>query len=38
MQRFRDIIHASGIRCLMRISRGQEIAAACGQLALQRGG
>jgi 23S rRNA (adenine2503-C2)-methyltransferase len=36
--RFQSIVHGSGVRCLVRIPRGQEIAAACGQLALARAG
>lgn len=35
MQRFRSIVHAGGVRCLARNSRGAEIDAACGQLALR---
>jgi 23S rRNA (adenine2503-C2)-methyltransferase len=31
---FQRIVHAAGVRCLVRWPRGQEIAAACGQLAL----
>ena len=31
--RFRDRLHAHGIRALVRTPRGQDIAAACGQLA-----
>jgi 23S rRNA (adenine2503-C2)-methyltransferase len=30
---FRDILHAAGLRVLVRRSRGADIAAACGQLA-----
>jgi 23S rRNA (adenine2503-C2)-methyltransferase len=36
--RFRDLVHAGGVRCLVRWPRGRDIAAACGQLALRRGG
>ncbi|MBI5542815.1 MAG: 23S rRNA (adenine(2503)-C(2))-methyltransferase RlmN [Deltaproteobacteria bacterium] len=32
---FQRIVHESGIRCLLRSSRGDEIGAACGQLALR---
>jgi len=38
MRAFRTIIHQGGIRCLVRASRGGEVAAACGQLALRRTG
>ena len=31
--RFRDRLHAHGVRALVRTPRGQDIAAACGQLA-----
>jgi 23S rRNA (adenine2503-C2)-methyltransferase len=31
---FQDRVHRGGLRCLVRWPRGQEIAAACGQLAL----
>ena len=34
VERFRDIVHGLGVRCLVRQSRGPDIAAACGQLAL----
>ncbi len=30
---FQDRVHRGGVRCLVRWPRGQEIAAACGQLA-----
>lgn len=33
---FRSIVHAAGIRCLVRTARGEGIDAACGQLALKR--
>jgi 23S rRNA (adenine2503-C2)-methyltransferase len=33
---FQKILAASGVRCLIRWPRGQDIAAACGQLALSR--
>ncbi len=36
MREFQAIVHKAGIRCLTRASRGREIAAACGQLALRR--
>jgi 23S rRNA (adenine2503-C2)-methyltransferase len=32
---FQKILHQGGVRCLFRIPRGQEIGAACGQLAGQ---
>jgi 23S rRNA (adenine2503-C2)-methyltransferase len=32
---FQDRVYRGGVRCLVRWPRGQEIAAACGQLALQ---
>jgi 23S rRNA (adenine2503-C2)-methyltransferase len=35
LQAFKDVVHRAGIRCLTRASRGQEISAACGQLALR---
>ena len=35
VERFRDLVHAGGVRCLVRWPRGRDIAAACGQLALQ---
>jgi 23S rRNA (adenine2503-C2)-methyltransferase len=31
--RFQARVHAGGVRCLVRTPRGQDIAAACGQLA-----
>jgi 23S rRNA (adenine2503-C2)-methyltransferase len=31
---FQRLVHSAGVRCLVRWPRGQEIAAACGQLAL----
>lgn len=34
---FQNLIAASGIRCLVRMPRGTEISAACGQLARRRG-
>jgi 23S rRNA (adenine2503-C2)-methyltransferase len=37
IEEFQSIIRGGGIRCLVRSSRGQEIRAACGQLALDRG-
>ena len=33
VQRFRDRLHGHGVRALVRTPRGQDIAAACGQLA-----
>jgi 23S rRNA (adenine2503-C2)-methyltransferase len=36
VQRFRDLVHGGGVRCLIRWPRGRDIAAACGQLALKR--
>jgi 23S rRNA (adenine2503-C2)-methyltransferase len=33
---FRDILHAAGVRTLVRRSRGADVAAACGQLAAGR--
>ncbi len=32
---FQSIVHTGGVRCLLRSSRGREIDAACGQLALK---
>ena len=32
IQTFRDILHAEGVRSLIRYSKGQDINAACGQL------
>jgi 23S rRNA (adenine2503-C2)-methyltransferase len=37
MAQFQAVVHRAGVRCLMRASRGREIAAACGQLALRTG-
>ncbi len=34
VERFRDVIHARGVRVMVRFSKGQDIAAACGQLVL----
>jgi 23S rRNA (adenine2503-C2)-methyltransferase len=34
VEKFRDIVHGLGVRCLIRQARGPDIAAACGQLAL----
>jgi 23S rRNA (adenine2503-C2)-methyltransferase len=34
VERFQAILRAGGVRCLLRTPRGQDIAAACGQLAL----
>jgi len=33
---FQTAVLAGGVRCMVRTSRGQEISAACGQLALRR--
>jgi 23S rRNA (adenine2503-C2)-methyltransferase len=33
---FQKIVHESGIRCLLRSSRGEDVDAACGQLAGRR--
>jgi len=32
IQEFRDVLHARGLRVMVRYSKGQDIAAACGQL------
>lgn len=32
IQAFRDLLHAHGLRVMVRYSKGQDIAAACGQL------
>ena len=32
IQAFRDVLHQAGIRVMVRYSKGQDIAAACGQL------
>jgi 23S rRNA (adenine2503-C2)-methyltransferase len=32
IQAFRDVLHARGLRVMVRYSKGQDIAAACGQL------
>lgn len=32
---FQSLVHRGGVRCLLRSSRGREIDAACGQLALK---
>lgn len=34
LEQFRDVIYESGIRVLVRYSKGQDIAAACGQLVI----
>jgi 23S rRNA (adenine2503-C2)-methyltransferase len=34
--RFQTLLHTGGVRALIRTPRGREIAAACGQLSLQR--
>lgn len=33
MQAFRDVLHKAGLRSMIRYSKGQDIAGACGQLA-----
>ncbi|HVR71078.1 MAG TPA: 23S rRNA (adenine(2503)-C(2))-methyltransferase RlmN [Vicinamibacteria bacterium] len=38
VERFQALLHGGGVRCLVRSPRGQEISAACGQLALVSGG
>ncbi len=35
IQKFRDILHQRGIRVMVRYSKGQDIAAACGQLVVK---
>jgi len=35
VQEFRDVFHKAGIRVLVRYSKGQDIAAACGQLVVR---
>ena len=35
IQSFRDILHHRGIRVMVRYSKGQDIAAACGQLVVK---
>jgi len=35
IQNFRDILHRRGIRVMVRYSKGQDIAAACGQLVVK---
>jgi 23S rRNA (adenine2503-C2)-methyltransferase len=32
IQSFRDVLHGAGLRTMVRYSKGQDIAAACGQL------
>ena len=32
VERFRDVLHKAGVRVMIRYSKGQDIAAACGQL------
>lgn len=32
IQAFRDVLHKAGVRVMVRYSKGQDIAAACGQL------
>ncbi len=35
IQAFRDVLHTAGLRTMVRYSKGQDIAAACGQLVVQ---
>lgn len=35
VQSFRDVLHHEGIRVMVRYSKGQDIAAACGQLIVE---
>lgn len=35
IQAFRDVLHKAGVRVMVRYSKGQDIAAACGQLVVQ---
>ncbi|MES2746277.1 MAG: 23S rRNA (adenine(2503)-C(2))-methyltransferase RlmN [Bdellovibrionota bacterium] len=35
LDRFRDYLHAAGLRVMVRYSKGQDIDAACGQLVVQ---
>ncbi len=35
IQSFRDVLHQKGIRVMVRYSKGQDIAAACGQLVVK---
>lgn len=34
IRQFRDVLHGAGVRSMVRYSKGQDIAAACGQLAV----
>jgi 23S rRNA (adenine2503-C2)-methyltransferase len=34
LQKFRDVLHHEGVRVMVRYSKGQDIAAACGQLVI----
>jgi 23S rRNA (adenine2503-C2)-methyltransferase len=36
IQAFRDVLHHAGVRVMVRYSKGQDIAAACGQLVIAR--
>jgi 23S rRNA (adenine2503-C2)-methyltransferase len=36
VEKFRDILHQAGIRVMIRYSKGQDIAAACGQLVTEQ--
>lgn len=36
IQAFRDVLHLGGVRVMVRYSKGQDIAAACGQLVVER--
>lgn len=38
LDRFRDYLHAAGMRVMVRYSKGQDIEAACGQLVIQAEG
>ncbi|MCL5946997.1 MAG: 23S rRNA (adenine(2503)-C(2))-methyltransferase RlmN, partial [Chloroflexi bacterium] len=38
IEQFQRVVEAVGIACTVRVDRGQDIAAACGQLARQRRG
>ncbi len=35
VQTFRDVLHKEGVRVMVRYSKGQDIAAACGQLVVE---
>jgi len=36
IEKFRDLLEAAGINTTWRYTKGKDIAAACGQLALQK--